>query len=1023
MACVNSTLKVWGLIIAIFSACIKNKTPTIWRWIILASRGAVMMTNDGEYVFDFGTSSNTSGSLLNDENPHDARDSDITEDLGVADNSDAHEDSNITQDPDATADPTIMKETQIMKDAKRFEYPQVEEESDIMNDDHKVTTDPKVTTDSSVATKPKVTEGISIAEGTEVTPAVTVTAAFGPPDAMIGEKLESNLDPDIQPLQTSASTSTEPSSSPGISDMKPKCENWCPSKERYFQDWRAVKDLDYIEAPNTYETYQNLLKTLLRSVITTAADQQAKVWKAEFGAKFSTGNVNPKQRKKARYTLKQKIRDLSSSKITYTRLLEFGEMISKAGLSVDQEAQSALDSMIKIRAMMSWDTPSISNDSPAGIREIKEGRGKGQASDPEDIANLGKAKDIRTVIDNHREIYHILTQLRQLLVRDDNPAQNQQNGVNTGNKTIEENKSQDNELPQHNIANQEDASPITVHKRQEYDISFPSYPWVQGDLYFQVLCFIRDVRVIHDICEACWKTVKPLGETSRVTASFMTQQALMLINSLEYQFSRSMDKYKMHSGPCCAHSQDTLWEVVETIVVQTFGSSDWGETLSNAQVAMWAFRPYTISMQFLVYCRTKQSFEFCCAYYDNRLLNRNELPQDTRWAEDTFYIFQTILHYGRLMHKGSIITSSIPGYHSFEQFIGSKKPSMAVIFVFLVHLSIFYIRRETHSLNDWGTFLEEARLICDSCFESLEKRTMEPATLDFIFKLGRKLGCFHTFSERIDHIRCGSVYLQRQIFSSTSNDTASHLRKLLLMNRLVPNSWFCGIATAAFLMEFLANFPYQFLYAKSRTLGAVHAWHMADKLGLIEAGKHGGFIQRMVDHGFFGDFDNCQLDLLQHYTKERLRWENYRGDLSYPRKPITCTWLWRINCGNLPKLADVTSCWKPKINLEEQHDAQHLFRVYLDDVRRLIEYESGSFFINFHVIEDICTEFEKRVFEDIMDDIKLWRPDSEAICRQDWHAVFGAAECGVAMQKLKRRIEEYLYTLDVQDQALMFIKT
>ncbi|KAI5815119.1 hypothetical protein BZA77DRAFT_371169 [Pyronema omphalodes] len=978
------------------------------------------MTKFWESIFNFGTSSKTSSSSLKHGDPEAAQDSDITQDLGVTNNHTTPKDSNVTMNPDAIENPTIKKDTQIAKDLRNSEQPTAEKKSGLTKD-LEVATDPRVTADPT-----QVTENIVRTNETEVSPAVTVTEGSGPPDSITGERLESNDVPEIQLLKIFTSASLARSSSSGTSDIKPENEDCCPPKDKYFEDRKEMENLDYIEAPNTYETYQNLLKTLLRSVITTAADQQAKVWKAEFGAKFSTGNVNPKQRKKARYTLKQKIRDLSSPKITYTRLLEFGEMISKEGLSVDQEAQSALDSMIKIRAMMSWDTPSISNDSPTGIREIKEGRGKGQASDPEDIANLGKAKDIRTVIDNHREIYHILTQLRQLLVRDDNPAQNQQNGVNTGNKTIEENKSQDNELPQHNIANQEDASPITVHNPQEYDISFPSYTWVQGDLYFQVLCFIRDVRVIHDICEACWKTVKPLGETSRVTASFMTQQALMLISSLEYQFSRSMDKYKMHSGPCCAHSQDTLWEVVETIVVQTFGSSDCSETLSNAKVAMWAFRPYTILMQFFAHNELSDSrrHEFCCAYYDNRLLDRSELPQDTQWAEDTFYIFQTILHYVRLSSVGSVLKGSIPGCYAFATFFRTKKPRIEMVFVLLMHLDIFYIRRNTHSFNDWATFLEEAQLIQKHYQESLEKLVKEPEKLGEDLELKDRLACIKEFSKHLEEILGGqSVYLQRQVFSSTNNDTTSHLKKLLSINRLMPNSWFCGYATARFLMARVPNFTYQFLYAKSRTLGAVHAWHMADKLGLIEVGKHGGFIQRMVDHGFFGDFDNCQLDFLQHYTKERFRWENARKDHCYPRKPINFTWLWRVTSVSPMKVADVMSVWRPKIILEEQHDAQHLLRVYLSDIRRLIEYEFWSFNINFHIIEDICTEFEMRLFEEVMDDIKKWRADSRRIFRRDWNEVLGAAECGVAMQKLKRRIEEDLYKLDLKDEALMLINT
>jgi hypothetical protein len=489
------------------------------------------MKNYWKSIFNFATSSNTSSSALNDGDPDVAEDPNVTEDPDVAEDPKVTEDPKFTEDPKVTKDSKHTKDPNFTKDPDITKYP-------------KVTTDPKVTKALNVTVTEDLngTEDVIITEDPEVTTDVTVTEDPKPPKFFVWEKLESNLGPDIQPLKTFASTSSKPSSS-DTSDVKPEDENCCPPKEKYFDDRRKQENLYYIEAPNTYETYRNLLKTLLHCVIPIAADQQVKVWKAELEEKFATSNSNPRQRKKARNALNQKIKDIYSPKITYTRLLELGKVISKAGLPVDQQAQLALDSIVKIRTMMSWDRPSISKDSPAGIRETREGRGKGKASDSENTGEFGKAKDIRTIIDNHREIYHILTQLRQLLVRDDKPAQNLQKDANTGNNKAEENRAQNDELLQHKIAKQEDSNPERVHKLEDYEISFPSYPWVQGDLYFQVLCFLKDSRVIHDLCEACWKTVKPLGETSRVTASLTTKQAVKLIHSLEDQVSKPYISY------------------------------------------------------------------------------------------------------------------------------------------------------------------------------------------------------------------------------------------------------------------------------------------------------------------------------------------------------------------------------------------------------------------------------------------------------------------------------------------------
>lgn len=348
---------------------------------------------------------------------------------------------------------------------------------------------------------------------------------------------------------------------------------------------------------------------------------------------------------------------------------------------------------------------------------------------------------------------------------------------------------------------------------------------------------------------------------------------------------------------------------------------------------------------------------------------------------------------------------------------------MAIIFVLLMHLDIFYIRRKTHSFNDWATLMEEARLIQKHYRESLENLSKKPDTIAIDLELPTKLLYSNEIAKEINNILCGQgVYLQRQ-FSSNNSDITSQLKDLLLINRLIPNPWFCGHATSRVLLAFLRNFPYQFLYANSRTLGALHAWNMADKLGLIEAGEHHGLIKRIVDHGFFGEFDDCHSDFSLHYTNEKFRWKNADYDPRYQRKPIECTWLWRINWQPEVKVVDVMQSWRPKLIIKEQHDAQHLFCVYLNDVRRLIEYELGSLFVNFHIIESICTEFQKRVFEEVMCDIEMWTPRSKVIFKWDWNAVFDATEFDVAMQKLKKRIEEDLYPLDLKDKSLMFINT
>jgi len=57
----------------------------------------------------------------------------------------------------------------------------------------------------------------------------------------------------------------------------------------------------------------------------------------------------------------------------------------------------------------------------------------------------------------------------------------------------------------------------------------------EAEVLFAVLCFFQDVGRLREHCNNIWKSVKPAGDISRVTAAFVTSEAVNVVKQLEYE--------------------------------------------------------------------------------------------------------------------------------------------------------------------------------------------------------------------------------------------------------------------------------------------------------------------------------------------------------------------------------------------------------------------------------------------------------------------------------------------------------
>ncbi|KAF8540596.1 hypothetical protein BDD12DRAFT_17135 [Trichophaea hybrida] len=57
----------------------------------------------------------------------------------------------------------------------------------------------------------------------------------------------------------------------------------------------------------------------------------------------------------------------------------------------------------------------------------------------------------------------------------------------------------------------------------------------EAEVLFAVLCFFQDLGRLRDHCNKLWKSVKPAGDISRITAGFVTSEAVNVVKQLEYE--------------------------------------------------------------------------------------------------------------------------------------------------------------------------------------------------------------------------------------------------------------------------------------------------------------------------------------------------------------------------------------------------------------------------------------------------------------------------------------------------------
>jgi hypothetical protein len=66
----------------------------------------------------------------------------------------------------------------------------------------------------------------------------------------------------------------------------------------------------------------------------------------------------------------------------------------------------------------------------------------------------------------------------------------------------------------------------------------------EEELFFGVLCFFKDLWALRDYCKSLWKNVEPVGNVSRIAASFVSNQAIDIIRQLEYDLSMDFPELK-----------------------------------------------------------------------------------------------------------------------------------------------------------------------------------------------------------------------------------------------------------------------------------------------------------------------------------------------------------------------------------------------------------------------------------------------------------------------------------------------
>ena len=63
------------------------------------------------------------------------------------------------------------------------------------------------------------------------------------------------------------------------------------------------------------------------------------------------------------------------------------------------------------------------------------------------------------------------------------------------------------------------------------------------DLLFAIMCFFTDLNRLRTYSENLWKNVEPLGNVSRITAAFVSNEAVNVARNLEFEVSRSHVRY------------------------------------------------------------------------------------------------------------------------------------------------------------------------------------------------------------------------------------------------------------------------------------------------------------------------------------------------------------------------------------------------------------------------------------------------------------------------------------------------
>ena len=104
---------------------------------------------------------------------------------------------------------------------------------------------------------------------------------------------------------------------------------------------------------------------------------------------------------------------------------------------------------------------------------------------------------------------------------------------------------------------------------------------------FAVLCFFKDLWDLRAYCKTLWKNVEPVGDVSRIAASFVSNQAIDIVRHLEYDLSMDFPELKSATEIYSVVSNEFLERVMhqfEDIASDWFISHIYGYLVSFSEI-------------------------------------------------------------------------------------------------------------------------------------------------------------------------------------------------------------------------------------------------------------------------------------------------------------------------------------------------------------------------------------------------------------------------------------------------------